>query len=127
MRTFKTLRNNQNGFTFIELMIVLAIIGIILLIIGAVIFGISKAVPYAKSQTVSDIAAIDYVEAQDAYSNVKLLETHRINPEKDIGCTSTDDAGFKMRVNGDEIIFVCCLGSAGHTPRCEIVSEPPRY
>ena len=122
-------RNGQKGFTLVELMIVLGILGLILAgIVTFVVYVVigKTAISYAESQTVSDIAAVEYLENQ-GYRNVRLIETYRVNPQ-DVDCMPADNAAFRLSGQDSDgvshpSLTVCCLGSVGETPRCVLVSN----
>lgn len=68
------------------------------------------------SQQVEDIEVIQFLE-EDGWTNVRMIESFRTDPQDDLGCVSADHAGFILtatneRGNEDELT-ACCHGGWG--------------
>ncbi|PJA45881.1 hypothetical protein CO174_01445 [Candidatus Uhrbacteria bacterium CG_4_9_14_3_um_filter_50_9] len=118
----------RRGMSLIEIIIVLAIITIFVGIICTWIFyavGGITLFHWAESQSVTDIDAIEAVE-EAGYTNVRLIESFRTDPQETPGCAPADNAGFRLEgtnSDGQQVTLdLCCLGSTGKQPRCNLIN-----
>ena len=132
LRHFTRRLRSCDGFTLIELMMVIAIVGILLTVViyyGIVIVFIGMGIPWVMSQTVSDGQVRECV-IESGYESAYVIEVFRTDPQEDVGCVDADRAGFNVHVEyvypetGPDSIWLCCQGDFGMEPLCREVPSP---
>ena len=103
---------SRKGFTLVELMIVVAIGGIILFLVLPLLF-IPGALRWVDSQSITNEDPVTFLQEQGE-TDVYVIQEYRWDPEDDAGCVDADKAGFRVHISADEYtlgeVWVCCSG-----------------